>query len=46
MTREHDLFMSFIVSNSSMYEELGRRIVHVVQEFGAMVFWMESRKVL
>jgi hypothetical protein len=30
MTGEHDLFMSFIVSDSGMYEELGMRTRHVV----------------
>jgi hypothetical protein len=30
MTGAQDLFVSFTVSNSSMYEELGRRTRHVV----------------
>jgi hypothetical protein len=46
MTGAHDLFMSFIVSDSGMYEELGRRTRHVVQGSGAVVFQMESGGVL
>jgi hypothetical protein len=42
----HDLFMSFIVSNSGMYEELGRKTMHVVHGSGAVVFHMESGDVL
>jgi hypothetical protein len=38
MIGEQDLFMSFIVSNSGMYKELGRRIMHVVQGSGVVVF--------
>jgi hypothetical protein len=30
------------VSNSGMYEELGRRTRHVVHGYGVVVFWMES----
>jgi hypothetical protein len=38
MTGAHDLFKSFIVSDSGMYEELGMRTRHVVQGSGAVVF--------
>ena len=40
------LFVSFIVSDSSMYEELGMRTMHVVHGSGALVFRMESGDVL
>jgi hypothetical protein len=30
MIGAHDLFMSFIFYDSGMYEELGRRTMHVV----------------
>ena len=46
MTTSHDLFVSFIVSDLGMYEELGMRTKHVLQGFGAVVFQMESRDVL
>jgi hypothetical protein len=38
--------MSFTVSDSGMYEELGMRTRHVVQGSGAVVFQMESGDVL
>jgi hypothetical protein len=46
MTGAQDLFESFTVSDSGMYEELGMRTRHVVQGSGAVVFWMESGDVL
>jgi hypothetical protein len=46
MTWSHDLFICFIVSDSSMYEEIGKRTMHVVHGFGPEVFWMESGDVL
>jgi hypothetical protein len=46
MTGAQDLFVSFTMSDSGMYEELGMRTRHVVHGFGAVVFWMESRSVL
>jgi hypothetical protein len=39
-------FMSFTVSNSIMYEEIGRRTRHVVQGYRVVVFQMESGSVL
>jgi hypothetical protein len=42
MIGTHDLFVSFIVSDSGMYEGLGRRTKHVVQGSVAIIFQMES----
>jgi hypothetical protein len=46
MTGAQDLFVSFAVSNSCMYEELGRTTRHVVHGSEAVVFQMESGGVL
>jgi hypothetical protein len=46
MIGAHDFFVSFIVFDSGMYKELGRRTRHVVHIFGAMVFQMKSHGVL
>jgi hypothetical protein len=46
MTWVHDLFVSFTLSNSSMYEELGRRTRHLEHIYEAMIFQMESGGVL
>jgi hypothetical protein len=46
MIGAHDLFESFTVSDSGMYEELGMRTGHVVQGSGAVLLWMESWGVL
>jgi hypothetical protein len=36
MTRAHDLFVSFTVFDSGMYEDVGMRTRKVVQGFGTM----------
>jgi hypothetical protein len=41
MIGEQKTFMIFIMSESGKYEELGRRTIHVVQGYGAMVFQMD-----
>jgi hypothetical protein len=46
MTGARDLFVSFIVFDSGMYEEHGMRSRHVVYGYGEMVFWMDSGDVL
>ena len=46
MTGAQDLFESFSVSDSDIYEELSMRNRHVVQGSGAVVFQMESGDVL
>jgi hypothetical protein len=46
MTRAHDLFEIFTVSDSGMHEELGMRTKHVVQGSGTVSFQMESGDVL
>jgi hypothetical protein len=44
MTKAQYLFVSFIVFDSSIYEDICRRTKHVVQ--GSGVFLMESKGVL